>query len=71
MKTKPTRRGVVSALRSLGYTSEADTPPALRGIAPAQQATPDESAFAKYLIHDNDFGGAWNDADQILMHTEP
>lgn len=45
-------------------------PPALRGIAPAERATPEEVEFFKYLVADDDFGGAWNDAEQINMHCD-
>lgn len=68
---KPTKSGVAAALASLGYMSTVnDTPPALRNVPLAQTFTAEEMAFAKYLIWDTDFGGAWNDAEQINMHCQ-
>lgn len=61
---KPTKSGVVAALMEQGYET---MPFALRGISPAP-FTKEEWDWSRYLIFDNDFGGAWNDAAQINMH---
>lgn len=63
---KSTKAGVKAALNSLGYFTE--MPEALKTVKAAADFTADEKAFAKYLIYDTDFGGAWNDAAQINMH---
>ena len=65
---KPTKAGVKAALQSMGYNSQDDTPPALRGIEAATSFSSEEMSFARYLIYDTDFGGAWNDDDQINYH---
>lgn len=65
---KLTKSGTVAALINFGYETEENRPPALAGIQPAERFTPKEREFAEYLIHDTDFGGAWNDAEQINMH---
>jgi hypothetical protein len=70
-KTKPTKAGVKAALKSLGYiNTDSDTPPALRGVPVADTFTSEEMDFARYLIYDDDFGGAWSDAEQINMHCD-
>jgi hypothetical protein len=71
MKTqiiKATKAGVKAALKSMGYNSVNDTPPALRGIEAAADFNTEEMSFARYLIYDTDFGGAWKDDGQINMH---
>lgn len=69
MKNKPTKAGVKAALLSLGYTNEPDyMPPALLPTMAAATFDAEEMEWAKYLIYDTDFGGAWNDAAQINMH---
>lgn len=65
---KPTKAGVKRALQSMGYVSENETPPTLRGVETAADFTPQDRSFARYLIYDTDFGGAWKDDDQINMH---
>jgi hypothetical protein len=68
MKIQATRAGVKAALVSMGYTSENDTPRALRGVQASADFTDEDMSFARYLIFDTDFGGAWNDDAQINMH---
>ena len=65
---KITKGGVKAALKSMGYNSVNDTPPALRGIEASADFTYEDMAFARYLIYDTDFGGAWNDDYQINLH---
>lgn len=66
---KPTKQGVVKALIDLGFSQSVGAfPPALKSVVPAEKATQQEVEWAKYLIYDNDFGGAWDDAEQINMH---
>lgn len=69
IEQKPTKAGVKAALISLGYTLEAGIfPPALKDVVPAESFTPEDYRWAKYLIYDTDFGGAWDDAAQINLH---
>lgn len=66
---KPTKSGVKAALLSMGYTNEPEyMPPALLSIQSSDSFTGEEMEWAKYLVFDNDFGGAWSDAAQINMH---
>lgn len=65
----PTKVGVCAALNSLGFWQhEGPFPPSLISIVSAASFTPAELSFAEYLVADTDFGGAWNDAEQIEMH---
>ena len=68
MTTKPTRAGVKAALIHLGYDR---FPAIIAASVAAEKFTIEEREFAEYLIHDTDFGGAWNDSKQIAMHTTP
>lgn len=71
MKTdmKTTKAGVVAALISLGYFQDSGPfPNALKTVSPSASFTGAEMEFAKYMIYDTDFGGCWNDANQINMH---
>jgi hypothetical protein len=61
-KTKPTKSGVKAALIAMGYDY---FPVALASTCASVDFTEDEKRFARYLIWDTDFGGAWNDAEQI------
>ncbi len=65
--TKPTKRGVKAALTSLGYDR---FPAPIAAVQAADTFTNEDQAFAEYLIWDTDFGGAWNDAEQINLHLE-
>lgn len=71
MKTTslPFRPGVVAALHSLGFVEVKELPPALRTTPAALSFTREEMEFAKYLVFDTDFGGAWDDDGQILSAT--
>lgn len=70
IQIKPAAAGVKAALISMNYVSENDTPPALREVEAATQFTDDEMSFARYLIYDTDFGGAWEDSAQLQMHLD-
>lgn len=66
---KCTKAGVVKALIEMGYSqTEGPFPPALKTVSPAAEWTYEEMEFACYLVGDTDFGGAWNDGEQIEMH---
>lgn len=60
-----TAAGVKAALTFLGHTS---LPFVLQSAPRAESFTAEEMSFAEYLATDNDFGGAWNDGEQIEMH---
>lgn len=61
-----TKAGVVCALNALGFRADnGPFPAALKNIPSAASHTRDEYILALYLRDDDDFGGAWNDADQI------
>ena len=63
---KPTKAGVKAALILMGYS---EMPNALKRVGiKTGEVTNEEMAFAKYLVYDTDFGGAWNDEAQINMH---
>ncbi len=68
MTKKLTKSGVKAALNQMGYNSKKDIPPALQPIKSSTSFTDNEMDFALYLIHDTDFGGAWNDETQINFH---
>lgn len=68
MKNQATKSGVKAALVSMGYTSENDTPPALRQVQDSVNFNDEDMAFARYLIYDTDFGGAWKNDAQINAH---
>ena len=65
---KATRCGVRAALKSMGYTEKNELLHALRNIEASADFTDEDMQFARYLIYDTDFGGAWNDDDQINYH---
>lgn len=51
-----------------GLDSNSDMPSALWSVQSSSDFTDEDMAFARYLIYDTDFGGAWNDDEQINMH---
>lgn len=69
MKTKS---GVTTSLIHLGFSqSEGPFPPSLVDVQPSESFTSEEMEFARYIAEDTDFGGAWNDAEQIDIHCRP
>ena len=69
--TQTTKSGIVAALISLGFRrDEGAFPPSLKTVVPAASFTAEEMSFAEYMIADDDFGGCWNDAEQINMHAK-
>lgn len=64
-ETQMTKAGVVAALIVKGYEQAGMFPEALKSTPPAESFSTEEERFAEYLIWDTDFGGAWNDAEQI------
>lgn len=65
---KDTKSGVVAALIKLGFEQAVAFPPALANVTPAASFTTSEMEFAAYMVADTDFGGCWDDAEQINMH---
>lgn len=66
-----TKAGVVAALNKLGFNqSEGPFPPALASVPPSETFTAEEMSFAEYMVDDTDFGGCWNDAEQINLHLK-
>lgn len=68
-QTAPTKNELVAALMALGYEQSGTFPPSLKNIHAASNYTPEAMDFARYMVADTDFGGCWNDAEQIEMHT--
>lgn len=62
-----TKAGVKAALISKGYDY---FPKALENIKAAKEFNREDDSFADYLVYDNDFGGAWEDNEQINYHLK-
>jgi hypothetical protein len=66
-KLRPTKAGVKAALIAAGFNH---FPNALKDVKPAPDFTSEDKLFANYLVWDTDFGGAWDDDDEINMHCQ-
>jgi len=62
-----TKAGVKAALISKGYS---EFPNALKAVDASKNFIREEMEFAEYLVADSDFGGAWNDNQQVNMHLK-
>lgn len=69
IKTKPTRSGIKKYLKQIHRFKDHELPPLIQEARTVESWTAEEASFAEYMVYDNDFGGCWNDPEQISMHT--